>query len=122
LPLMQVDDLRDTLSAWLNVPVDTLAHRWTAERLAAFERHLRERIIGQDHVIARFMSDFKTVTVLGRDAHDARPLITMLAVGPSGVGKTELARQIAEFIFGGANTHFIKIDCARYGQAHTLSA
>ncbi|MBZ5559510.1 MAG: AAA family ATPase [Acidobacteriia bacterium] len=119
---LSIVDLQATLSEWLNIPAGNLMESWNVERLQALEDHLRRHIVGQDEAIAHFMRDFRKSVVLGRGTRDSRPMIAMLCVGPSGVGKTEIGRRIAEFIFGDAGTRFLMVNCAQFSEEHTLSA
>jgi ATP-dependent Clp protease ATP-binding subunit ClpA len=119
---LSLADLQATLSEWLNIPAGNLMESWNAERLQALEDHLRRHIVGQDEAITHFMRDFRKSVVLGRGPRDSRPMIVLLCVGPSGVGKTEMGKRIAEFVFGGANTKFLMVNCAQFSEEHTLSA
>ena len=79
---------------------------------------LRRRVIGQDEAVERLVCAFSRLLSALRD--ERRPLLTLLLLGPSGVGKTETARALAEALFGSERA-LLRIDCQEYSHGHELS-
>lgn len=105
------------LSEWTGIPVTDLQAN---ERLkfAQMEDILRQRVRGQDHAVKIVADTIKTHRAGLSDPHS--PMGVFLFVGPSGVGKTELAKALAEFIFGNEN-HIIRLDMSEFHDEHTVS-
>lgn len=99
------------LSDWVGIPEDKLSGPAQRELLELEER-LASRIKGQDHCIKK-VADVIRVTKLGLDAGPGRPNGVFLFVGPTGVGKSELARALSEELYGGASRLF-QFNMARY--------
>jgi ATP-dependent Clp protease ATP-binding subunit ClpC len=101
----------EALSDWVGIPPEKLSG--PAERdLLELEERLSSRIKGQDHCI-RKVADVVRVTKLGLDARPSRPNGVFLFVGPTGVGKSELAKALADELYGGA-PRFFQFNMARY--------
>lgn len=103
--------VEETVSKKLGIPVDKLHDRAGSE-LLTLEENLKARIKGQDQAIKK-VSNVVRVAKLGLSPDSYRPDGVFLFVGPNGVGKTELARGLAEELFG-SEEHFIRIDMAQY--------
>lgn len=80
------------------------------------EDRLRRRVIGQDDAICVVSDCIRTATVGLREA--SRPIASLIFVGRTGVGKTELAKALSVCLFGEEKSHFIRVDCSEYSQAH----
>ncbi|MBN2472664.1 MAG: ATP-dependent Clp protease ATP-binding subunit, partial [Anaerolineae bacterium] len=105
------------LSEWTGIPV----HELTADerrRFAAMEDTLRQRVVGQDHAVHAVASAIKQARAGLADP--GRPIGVFLFLGPSGVGKTELARALSEFLFG-TEEAMIRLDMSEYHDAHTVA-
>lgn len=107
-------DIADVVTAWTGIPVRKLAST-EGERLLHLEKLLRERIIGQDDATSAVARAIRRGRVgLG---NPARPICSLLFMGPTGVGKTELAKAVADVVFGSAG-ELIRLDMMRiYGKA-----
>lgn len=105
------------VSDWTGVPVGSMVSD-LAVALLEFDEKLASRVVGQDHAIAKIGKTLRA-RAAGLTRSDA-PLGVFLLAGPSGVGKTETARAIAEYIFGGER-FLISINMSEYQEAHTVS-
>ncbi|NPV79605.1 MAG: ATP-dependent Clp protease ATP-binding subunit [Firmicutes bacterium] len=111
------DDIAQVVSAWTGIPVLKLA-REESERLLHLEEVLHSRVIGQDEAV-------KAVSMAVRRARAGlkdpkRPIGSFIFLGPTGVGKTELARALAEALFGDEDA-MITLDMSEYMERHTVS-
>ena len=111
------EDIANIVSSWTGIPVNKLAEEET-EKLLNMEEILHQRIIGQEDAI-------KAVSKAVRRAHSGlkspkRPIGTFIFLGPTGVGKTELARALAESLFGNEDD-LIRIDMSEYMEKHAVS-
>jgi type VI secretion system protein VasG len=102
---------------WTGIPVGNML-KDEAEILLNFEDRLRERIIGQDEAIGEIADAIRTAKAGMRDPES--PIAVFLLVGPSGVGKTECARTVADLLFGGER-FVVTINMSEYQEAHTVS-
>jgi len=110
-------EVRKVISRLTAVPIEEI----TAEdrrQLANLEHALRRRIIGQDAAIRKVVATVKKSRAGLSDPH--RPDAVMLFVGPTGVGKTELAKALAELLFGSSN-HLVTFDMSEYVEEHSVS-
>ena len=116
-PVVTEDDVRKAISLKTNIPVSKV-HGNEMELLIDLESHLKKSIIGQDEAISAISRAIRR----GRSgiANPARPIGSFLFMGPTGVGKTELARVLAREVFGGENS-LIKIDMSEFGEKHNVS-
>jgi len=110
-------EIADVLSSWTGIPVYKLTETESA-KLLKMEDELHKRVIGQDEAI-------KTVSKAIRRSRSGlkdpkRPIGSFIFLGPSGVGKTELAKTIAEFLFGKEDA-LIQIDMSEYMEKHSVS-
>ncbi len=111
------EDLALAISLKTGIPVSKV-HGSEMEVLANLENHLKKSIIGQNEAVAAVAKAIRR----GRSgiANPKRPIGSFLFMGPTGVGKTELARVIAKEVFGGENA-LIKIDMSEFGEKHNVS-
>ncbi|QLH26173.1 ATP-dependent Clp protease ATP-binding subunit [Streptomyces sp. Rer75] len=112
-----VEDIADIVSRQTGIPVSSLTQE-ERERLLGLEEHLHKRVIGQEEAVAA-VSDAVLRSRAGlADPH--RPSGSFLFLGPTGVGKTELARALAEALFG-SEDRMIRLDMSEYQEKHTVS-
>lgn len=111
------EDLALAISLKTGIPVSKV-HGSEMEVLANLENHLKKSVIGQNEAVAAVAKAIRR----GRSgiANPKRPIGSFLFMGPTGVGKTELARVIAKEVFGGENA-LIKIDMSEFGEKHNVS-
>ncbi|MGK7923798.1 MAG: ATP-dependent Clp protease ATP-binding subunit [Spirulina sp.] len=111
------EEIAQIVSAWTGVPVIKLAET-ESEMLLHLESKLHERVVGQDEAVsavARAVRRSRT-GMSGRD----RPIASFIFSGPTGVGKTELSKALATFLFG-SEDHLIRVDMSEYMESHTSS-
>ena len=111
------EDIADIVSKWTGIPVSRMLEG-EAEKLLNMEERLRQRVVGQDEAI-RAVSDAVRRARAGIQDPD-RPIGSFIFLGPTGVGKTELARALAEFLFD-AQEAMIRVDMSEYQERHTVS-
>ncbi len=114
---VDAEDVAEVVARWTGIPVSRLVEG-EVEKLIHMEERLHERVVGQDEAIEA------VATALRRSraglADPNRPIGTFLFLGPTGVGKTELARALAEFMFDSEEA-MIRIDMSEYMEKHTVS-
>jgi len=110
-------DIAKVVARSTGIPVEELAYK-EKRKLVHLEKELKKRIVGQDHAV-RSVSDFVQRARLGL-AHPNRPLASFLFLGPSGVGKTELAKVLAETVFHDKEA-FVRIDMSEFGESFNVS-
>ena len=117
VPVLSEENLATAISLKTGIPVSKV-HGDERELLSKLEAHLKTSIIGQDEAIKAVSKAIRR----GRSgiANPSRPIGSFLFMGPTGVGKTELARVIAREVFGGDNA-LIKIDMSEFGEKHNVS-
>jgi ATP-dependent Clp protease ATP-binding subunit ClpB len=113
-PKLQEQDVASTLAAWTGIPVDKMLEA-EAEKLLKMEARLGERIVGQDHALAAVARAVRRGRVGLRDPK--RPIGSFLLLGPSGVGKTELAKALAEFLFDD-EAALTRLDMSEFMERH----
>lgn len=116
-PKLTEDDLALAVSLKTGIPVSKV-HGSELELLGGLEGHLRKSVVGQNEAIKTVAKAIRR----GRSgiADPKRPIGSFLFMGPTGVGKTELARVVAREVFGGENA-LIKIDMSEFGEKHNVS-
>ncbi len=111
------EDIAEVVSRWTGIPVSKMLEGDVA-RLIKMEDRLRQRVVGQDQAL-RVVSD--TIRRARAGLQDAsRPLGSFIFLGPTGVGKTELARALAEFLFDDERA-MVRLDMSEYMEKHTVS-
>jgi ATP-dependent Clp protease ATP-binding subunit ClpC len=111
------DDIAEVVSMWTGVPVMQLAEA-ESERLLQMEDALHKRIIGQDEAISAIAKAVRRSRAGLKDPR--RPIGSFIFLGPTGVGKTELTKALAEFMFGSEDA-LIQIDMSELMERHTVS-
>ncbi|MEP7055943.1 MAG: ATP-dependent chaperone ClpB [Actinomycetota bacterium] len=111
------DDVADVVGAWTGIPVSRLLEGETA-KLLRMEEELGKRVVGQDSAV-RAVSDAVRRARAGIADPD-RPTGSFLFLGPTGVGKTELAKALAGFLFDDERA-LVRIDMSEYGEKHTVA-
>ncbi|HEY1817112.1 MAG TPA: ATP-dependent chaperone ClpB [Kofleriaceae bacterium] len=111
------DDIAAVVSKWTGIPVDKMLEG-DVERLTKMEDRLRTRVVGQDNAVTAVAAAVRRARAGLKDPN--RPIGSFLFLGPTGVGKTELARALAEFLFDDDN-NIIRIDMSEYQEKHTVS-
>ncbi|GBD28165.1 Negative regulator of genetic competence ClpC/MecB [bacterium HR31] len=117
LTVVTEDDIAEIVSSWTGIPVTKLMQEET-EKLLKMEEKLHERIVGQEEAVAAVSRAVRRARAGLKDPK--RPIGSFIFLGPTGVGKTELARALAEFLFGDENA-LIRIDMSEYSERHTVS-
>ena len=116
-PVVTEDDIAEVVSMWTGIPVTRLASEET-ERLLRMEQELHKRIIGQDEAIVSIAKSVRRARAGLKDPR--RPIGVFLFLGPTGVGKTELVRALAEFMFGAVDA-MIRLDMSEFQERHTVA-
>ncbi|HKJ27590.1 MAG TPA: AAA family ATPase [Anaerolineales bacterium] len=111
------DDVAEVLAQWTGIPVSQMMET-EAEKLLHMEDRLEERIIGQDEAITAISDAIRRSRSGLKDPK--RPIGSFIFIGPSGVGKTELAKALAEFMFDDEDA-LVRIDMSEYREQHTVS-
>jgi ATP-dependent Clp protease ATP-binding subunit ClpB len=111
------DDIAAVVAKWTGIPVEKMLEG-EVERLAKMEDRLRERVVGQDAAVHAVAAAVRRARAGLKDPN--RPIGSFLFLGPTGVGKTELARALAEFLFDSEH-EMIRIDMSEYQEKHTVS-
>jgi ATP-dependent Clp protease ATP-binding subunit ClpB len=111
------DDIADVVSKWTGIPVSRMLEG-EREKLLHIEERLHKRIIGQEVAVSAVASAIRR----GRSglSEESKPIGSFLFLGPTGVGKTELARALSEFLFNDEHA-MIRIDMSEYQERHTVS-
>ena len=112
-----VEDIAGIVSSWTGVPVNKLKQE-ESERLLMLEEILHERVIGQEEAVISVAKAIRRARVGLKDPK--RPIGSFIFLGPTGVGKTELSRALAEAMFGEEDA-MIRIDMSEYMEKHTVS-
>ena len=114
---VRAEDIAEIVAKWTGIPVSRLMEGET-QKLLNMEARLREQVIGQDEAVSVVSHAIRRARV-GLGDPD-RPLGSFLFMGPTGVGKTHLAKSLAEFLFDDANA-MARIDMSEYMEKHTVS-
>jgi ATP-dependent Clp protease ATP-binding subunit ClpC len=116
-PEIGEEEIADVVSMWTGIPVFKLTEAETA-RLIRMEEELHKRVIGQDEAIIAVSKSIRRARAGIKDPK--RPTGSFIFLGPSGVGKTELARTLAEFLFSDEDM-MIQVDMSEYMEKHSVS-
>jgi len=111
------DDVAQVVSQWTGIPVNQMLET-ESEKLLQMEDRLHERIIGQHEAIVAVSDAIRRARSGLKDPH--RPIGSFIFIGPSGVGKTEMAKALAEFLFDDQDA-LVRIDMSEYREQHTVS-
>lgn len=111
------DDVADVVSMWTKIPVSKLAEK-EAERLLKLESILHKRVIGQEAAVTAVAKAMRRGRVGLSDPN--KPIGSFLFLGPTGVGKTELSKALAEAMFGSENA-LIRVDMSEYMEPHSVA-
>jgi len=111
------EDIAEVVSKWTHIPVSRLMEG-EIQKLLRMEQRLHVRVVGQDEAIAAVASAIRRARAGLQDP--GRPLGSFIFLGPTGVGKTELARALAEFLFDDEQA-LVRIDMSEYQEKHTVS-
>ena len=115
--VVDVDDVAQIVGQWTGIPVSQMLQN-ESERLLHMEEYLHKRIIGQDEAIHAISDAIRRSRTGLKDPK--RPIGSFIFIGPSGVGKTELAKALAEFMFDDEDA-LIRLDMSEYREQHTVS-
>jgi ATP-dependent Clp protease ATP-binding subunit ClpB len=111
------EDIAEVVAKWTNIPVTRLMEG-EIQKLIHMEARLHARVIGQDEAVAAVANAMRRARAGLQDPN--RPLGSFIFLGPTGVGKTELARALAEFLFDDEHA-MVRIDMSEYQEKHTVS-
>ncbi len=111
------EDVAEVVSKWTHIPVSRLM-QGEIQKLLTMEDHLRERVVGQDLALQVVADAIRRSRAGLQDPN--RPLASFIFLGPTGVGKTELARALAEFLFDDEQA-MVRIDMSEYMEKHSVS-
>lgn len=115
--MVEEPDVAEVVSMWTKIPVQKLAEKET-HRLLRLEQTLHQRVIGQDEAVTAVAKAIKRGRVGLKDPK--RPIGSFLFLGPTGVGKTELSKAVAETVFGSEQA-MIRVDMSEYMEKHSVS-
>ncbi len=115
--VVDVDDIAQVLAQWTGIPVSQMMEA-ESEKLLHMEERLHERIIGQEAAIHAVSDAIRRARSGLKDPR--RPIGSFIFIGPSGVGKTELAKALAEFMFDDEDA-LVRMDMSEYREQHTVS-
>ncbi len=116
-PEIGEDEIADIVSMWTGIPVFKLTEA-ESQKLIRMEEELHKRVIGQEEAIVAVSKAIRRARAGIKDPK--RPTGSFIFLGPSGVGKTELARTLAEFLFGDEDA-MIQVDMSEYMEKHSVS-
>jgi ATP-dependent Clp protease ATP-binding subunit ClpB len=111
------EDIAEVVSSWTHIPVSRL-QEGERQKLVRLEEHLHQRVVGQDVAIKAVASAIRRARAGLQDEN--KPIGSFIFLGPTGVGKTELSRALAEFLFDDENA-MIRLDMSEYMEKHTVS-
>ena len=115
--VVREDDIAALIASWTGVPAERLLEE-EAARLLDLEQRLHERVVGQDDALTAVADAIRRARAGLKD--ERRPIGSFMFLGPTGVGKTELARALAEYLFDDED-NMVRIDMSEYGERHTVS-
>ncbi len=111
------DDIAQVVARWTGIPVDRLLEGET-EKLIHMEERLHQRVVGQDEAVEAVANALRRARTGLQDPN--RPIGSFVFLGPTGVGKTELARALAEFMFDDDHA-MVRLDMSEYQERHTVA-
>jgi ATP-dependent Clp protease ATP-binding subunit ClpC len=111
------EDIAKTVSVWTRIPLEKIAEA-ESKRLARLEKILHNRVIGQEEAVAAVSKAIRRGRVGLKDPN--RPIGSFLFLGPTGVGKTELSKALADAVFG-SEDEMIRVDMSEYMEKHSVS-
>jgi ATP-dependent Clp protease ATP-binding subunit ClpB len=114
---VEEEDIADIVAKWTNIPVSRLMEG-EVQKLIHMEERLHARVVGQDEAVRAVANAIRRARAGLQDPN--RPLGSFIFLGPTGVGKTELARALAEFLFDDEHA-MVRIDMSEYQEKHTVS-
>jgi ATP-dependent Clp protease ATP-binding subunit ClpC len=110
-------DVEEVIARWTGIPVQAVAEE-EAEKLLHMEAHLHEHIVGQEEAISALSRAIRRSRAGLKNPN--RPIGSFIFLGPTGVGKTEVARQLAEFLFGSEKA-LVRFDMSEYMEKHAIA-
>ncbi|ALB28213.1 ATP-dependent Clp protease ATP-binding subunit [Companilactobacillus heilongjiangensis] len=116
-PVVTADDIAEVIAQWTGVPVKQITRK-ESEKLLNLEKELHKRVIGQEDAINAISRAIRRARSGMKDP--ARPIGSFMFLGPTGVGKTELAKSIAEVMFG-SEDNLIRVDMSEYMEQYSTS-
>jgi ATP-dependent Clp protease ATP-binding subunit ClpC len=116
-PAVSAEDIAEVLAMWTGVPVMQIAQE-ESERLLQMEEVLHERIVGQDEAINTIAKAVRRARAGLKDPR--RPIGSFIFLGPTGVGKTELTKALADFIFGSEDA-LVQLDMSEFMERHSVA-
>src|SRR5699024_5797971 len=116
-PVVTADDIAEVIAEWTGVPVKQITRK-ESEKLLNLEKELHKRVIGQDTAISAVSRAIRRARSGMKDPN--RPIGSFMFLGPTGVGKTELAKSIAEVMFG-SEDNMIRVDMSEYMEQYSTS-
>jgi ATP-dependent Clp protease ATP-binding subunit ClpC len=116
-PMVTVDDIAELIAMWTGVPVMQIAEE-ESERLLRMEEELKESIVGQEEAIEAISKAVRRARAGMKDPR--RPIGSFIFLGPTGVGKTELTKALARFLFGSEDA-LIQLDMSEFMERHSVS-
>ena len=117
LPLVGNAEINDVLTAWTGIPLNKVGKE-EAEKLLNMEKQMHNRVIGQHKAVSSICSAIQRARVGIRNPN--RPIASFLFCGPTGVGKTELTKTLAENFFG-SESAMIRFDMSEFMERHTVA-
>jgi ATP-dependent Clp protease ATP-binding subunit ClpC len=114
---LTADDVAEVVGMWTGIPVTTIAQE-ESERLLKMEEELHKRIVGQDEAIEAISKAVRRARAGLKDPR--RPIGSFIFLGPTGVGKTELTKVLAEFLFGSEDA-LVQLDMSEFMERHTVA-
>ena len=115
--ILNEEDIAEVISSWTNIPVKKLTQDEN-DKLKSLEKVLHKRVIGQNEAVEAVSKAIRRGRVGLKDPN--RPIGSFLFLGPTGVGKTELSKALAEVLFGNEDA-IIRIDMSEYMESHSIS-